>query len=123
MFDGANGVGAQKMKEFLTFLGDSIQMEIVNDGTQPGDVLNADCGADFVKVQQTSPKGLKETRGERCVSVDGDADRVIYFYNDKESGQFAMLDGDRIATLGNEKNSEKLKKKTLKYFSFILWRF
>ncbi|XP_059083054.1 phosphoacetylglucosamine mutase-like [Tigriopus californicus] len=99
MFDGANGVGAQKMKEFLTFLGDSIQMEIVNDGTQPGDVLNGDCGADFVKVQQTSPKGLEKTRGERCVSVDGDADRVMYFYNDKESGQFAMLDGDRIATL------------------------
>eukprot|EP00095_Tigriopus_kingsejongensis_P008784 maker-scaffold120_size336265-snap-gene-1.10 protein:Tk08784 transcript:maker-scaffold120_size336265-snap-gene-1.10-mRNA-1 annotation:"hypothetical protein TcasGA2_TC011920" len=99
MYDGANGVGAQKMKDFLPFLGDSIQIQIVNDGTQAGDVLNADCGADFVKVQQTSAKGLKDTRGVRCVSVDGDADRVMYFYNDKDSGQFAMLDGDRVATL------------------------
>jgi phosphoacetylglucosamine mutase len=32
------------------------------------------------------------------VSVDGDADRVIYFFvDDKE--KFHMLDGDRIATL------------------------
>ncbi len=35
----------------------------------------------------------------RCVAVDGDADRVMYFYND-ESGKFCMLDGDKIATLG-----------------------
>ncbi len=36
--------------------------------------------------------------GERCVTVDGDADRVIYFYTTEEEG-FVMLDGDRIATL------------------------
>ncbi len=35
----------------------------------------------------------------RCVSVDGDADRVIYFFIDA-GGCFHMLDGDKIATLG-----------------------
>lgn len=34
----------------------------------------------------------------RCVSIDGDADRVVYFYTD-ELGKFHLLDGDRIATL------------------------
>lgn len=34
----------------------------------------------------------------RCVSVDGDADRIVYFFTD-ENNQFHLLDGDRIATL------------------------
>lgn len=34
----------------------------------------------------------------RCVSLDGDADRLIYYYID-ESQAFHMLDGDRIAIL------------------------
>ena len=32
------------------------------------------------------------------MSVDGDADRVIYYYVD-ETNKFHLLDGDRIATL------------------------
>ena len=36
--------------------------------------------------------------GERCCSFDGDADRVMYFFNDGK--RFRMLDGDKIATLG-----------------------
>lgn len=34
----------------------------------------------------------------RCVSIDGDADRVVYYYLD-EYEKFHLLDGDRIATL------------------------
>lgn len=32
------------------------------------------------------------------MSVDGDADRVVYYYMD-ENNKFHLLDGDRIATL------------------------
>ena len=39
--------------------------------------------------------------GVRCVSVDGDADRVVYFFKDKSTSKFVLLDGDKIATLGN----------------------
>ena len=54
--DGANGVGAGKLKAMLTseFLGDSLDVTIVNDGTASGDVLNHQCGADFVKVKSAS---------------------------------------------------------------------
>jgi len=63
------------------------------------DALNEKCGADFVKVCQKVPKNFENfVSGERCVTIDGDADRVIYFYTTKEEG-FVMLDGDKIATL------------------------
>ena len=50
--DGANGVGAGKLKAMLSseFLGESLDVTIVNDGTASGDVLNHQCGADYVKV-------------------------------------------------------------------------
>lgn len=34
----------------------------------------------------------------KCVSVDGDADRVVYYYLDQDD-KFHLLDGDKIATL------------------------
>lgn len=40
---------------------------------------------------------------QRCVSLDGDADRLVYFYFRKDSSQdstqFRLLDGDKIAIL------------------------
>ena len=36
--------------------------------------------------------------GERCASFDGDADRIVYFYKDKER-KFRLVDGDKIASL------------------------
>ena len=41
---------------------------------------------------------MESVTGERCCSFDGDADRVMYFFNDGD--RFRMLDGDKIATLG-----------------------
>ncbi len=99
-FDGANGVGAPKMRRLLAHLGDCLRVDIFNSGEDDGQVLNLGCGADFVKVQQAAPAGMEKVGpGERCVSVDGDADRVIFFFSD-EAGRFHMLDGDKIATLG-----------------------
>ena len=136
--DGANGVGAGKLKAMLPreFLGDSLDLTIVNDGTADGDVLNHQCGADFVKVsfrfthlfahhtcaalhyfrqvEQRSPKGLESVVGERCCSFDGDADRVMYFFNDGK--RFRMLDGDKIATLGKMEISY-LRQRKLQCFS------
>lgn len=94
VFDGANGVGAPSMAEFRQRLEGVLEVEMTNTGEGE---LNSGCGADFVKVTQGAPKGMKMTNGTRCVSVDGDADRVLYYY---ESAQgFRLLDGDRIATL------------------------
>ena len=35
---------------------------------------------------------------ERSASLDGDADRLVYYYMDDEK-QFHLLDGDKIATM------------------------
>lgn len=49
-------------------------------------------------MQQKWPEGVPQTTNVRCVSVDGDADRVIYSYLDNNK-KYHMLDGDKIATL------------------------
>lgn len=51
-----------------------------------------------MKVQQKAPEGIPHVPNARCVSVDGDADRIVYYFTD-ENGTFHLLDGDRIATL------------------------
>ncbi|KAK7108953.1 phosphoacetylglucosamine mutase-like isoform X2 [Littorina saxatilis] len=94
--DAANGVGAPKVKLLQGRLGDLLQLHITNDGSQGK--LNHRCGADFVKVQQQGPDGLKVEPSMRCASFDGDADRIVFFYLDKQK-TFHLLDGDKIATL------------------------
>ncbi|KAM9315628.1 phosphoacetylglucosamine mutase [Gastrophryne carolinensis] len=94
--DGANGIGALKLKEMETFLQPVLSIQLFNDCSKGK--LNYMCGADYVKVQQKPPEGLDMKPGERCCSFDGDADRIVYYYNDSE-GHFHLLDGDKIATL------------------------
>lgn len=51
--DGANGVGALKMKALQEYLGNSLEVSIFNSGDGK---LNYQCGADYVKVGQKSPQ-------------------------------------------------------------------
>lgn len=95
MFDGANGVGAAKMNICSQHLGDSVRVQLYNGGTG---TLNYLCGADYVKMQQCAPHGVPKSTNARCVSIDGDADRIVYYYIDAND-KFHLLDGDRIATL------------------------
>ncbi|CRL00297.1 CLUMA_CG013570, isoform A [Clunio marinus] len=95
LFDGANGVGSLKMLAFNRKLEGALQCVVCNSNGK----INYECGADFVKTNQKPPTGLPiAPANTRCVSVDGDADRVVYFFID-EDGKFHLLDGDRIATL------------------------
>ncbi|XP_066524593.1 phosphoacetylglucosamine mutase [Hoplias malabaricus] len=96
LVDGANGIGALKLRELEIFLESALQVLLFNDGSNGK--LNYMCGADYVKVQQKSPKGMGMEAGQRCCSFDGDADRIVYYYNDSV-GCFHLLDGDKIATL------------------------
>lgn len=98
MFDGANGVGARKMLQFIKRMGNCLNVEVFNNGNKGK--VNHNCGADYVKMNQMVPTGMPENvePNTRCVTVDGDADRVLYFFTD-ENNQFHLLDGDRIATL------------------------
>ncbi|XP_028296072.1 phosphoacetylglucosamine mutase [Gouania willdenowi] len=94
--DGANGIGALKVREMESHLQRELQISLFNDGSKGK--LNHQCGADFVKVQQKPPTGIKVSPGERCCSFDGDADRIVYYFTDSD-GTFHLLDGDKMATL------------------------
>ncbi|KAM4771947.1 phosphoacetylglucosamine mutase [Rhinophrynus dorsalis] len=94
--DGANGIGALKLKEMEQHLQPALSVQLFNDGSKGK--LNYVCGADYVKVQQKPPGGIEMKCNERCCSYDGDADRIVYYYNDS-AGHFHLLDGDKIATL------------------------
>ena len=94
--DGANGVGALKIRKLVKHLQGTLSVVVFNDGSSGK--LNEKCGADYVKLHQCAPDGMDISPGDRCVTFDGDADRVLYFYCDKDC-KFHLLDGDRIATL------------------------
>uniref|UniRef100_A0A8C5Q3A3 Phosphoacetylglucosamine mutase n=1 Tax=Leptobrachium leishanense TaxID=445787 RepID=A0A8C5Q3A3_9ANUR len=94
--DGANGIGALKLKEMEQHLKPVLSVKLYNEGFSGK--LNCQCGADYVKVQQKPPQGIDLKPAERCCSFDGDADRIVYFYKEND-GTFHLLDGDKIATL------------------------
>ena len=56
VFDGANGVGAVSMAQFQPLVASSLSVTICNNGQEGGE-LNSGCGADYVKVKQTLPRG------------------------------------------------------------------
>ena len=100
--DCANGVGAIALETLATHLGSLLPIKALNTSlTTPG-ALNKDCGADYVKTSQHPPPSLASTinanPGVRACSFDGDADRIVYYYNDA-SGRFRLLDGDKIAVM------------------------
>ncbi|XP_043507439.1 phosphoacetylglucosamine mutase isoform X2 [Frieseomelitta varia] len=111
LLDAANGVGAIAAKEFQKYLGTTLAINIYNDGYGK---LNFMCGADFVKVEQVPPVNFHAKRNFRSVSIDGDADRIVYFYVD-EYEKFHILDGDKIATLIAEYLKELLKESHLSF--------
>lgn len=100
LVDCANGVGAPTAETLVHYLGDTLPLRLVNVATTTPGALNNSCGADYVKTSQKLPPSLNGVLqpGERACSLDGDADRIIYYYMD-ERNQFHMLDGDKIAAL------------------------
>ena len=64
-----------------------------------GDIVNLGCGADFVQKEIKPAKNCE--RAAVCVSLDGDADRAVYFVPAAADGSapFLLFDGDKIAAL------------------------
>jgi Phosphomannomutase len=98
--DCANGVGGPAAATLSQYLGSTLPIALENASTTTPGALNNACGADFVKTTQKLPPSLTSRLqpGQRGCSLDGDADRLMYFYLD-DRGQFHMLDGDKIAAL------------------------
>ncbi len=65
-----------------------------------------------MKLYQKAPEGLPLTNFPKYCSIDGDADRLIYFFIDTNK-QFRILDGDRFSVLFASFLSIKLKEANL----------
>ncbi|KAI5645642.1 phosphoglucomutase/phosphomannomutase, alpha/beta/alpha domain I domain-containing protein [Phthorimaea operculella] len=95
--DGANGVGGKKLNIIKKTLDGELDLVLYNIGGNGGK-LNLNCGADFVKVSQKPPVGVEHAPNQRVASLDGDGDRLVYYFLD-DNNKMHLLDGDRIATL------------------------
>lgn len=108
--DCANGVGAAKLAALAEAIGQTssdgcvLSMDLRNVEGEPGS-LNNSVGADYVQKEKRAPAhGSFETLGpsQRCVSVDGDADRLVYFrkkMDGSNENSVELFDGDKIAAL------------------------
>ncbi|EPX74965.1 N-acetylglucosamine-phosphate mutase [Schizosaccharomyces octosporus yFS286] len=98
--DCANGVGSLPLEELSKRLKDYIDIRLINNDSCNYKYLNNGCGADHVKTTQSPPVNLvdKMIPNQLYASVDGDADRIVFYFTDKEK-KFHLLDGDRISIL------------------------
>ena len=102
VIDCADGVGGVK----LSSLGEAVApyglaFDLRNRGDEPTSSLNDGVGSDFVQKGKTIPtRGGFENlpAGTRCVSIDGDADRLVYFQT-TAAGGVDLVDGDQLAVL------------------------
>uniref|UniRef100_A0A0N4Z3N8 Phosphoacetylglucosamine mutase n=1 Tax=Parastrongyloides trichosuri TaxID=131310 RepID=A0A0N4Z3N8_PARTI len=95
--DAAYGVGNPKDKDNVLMSNGYLKIDLGNDKI-PG-ILNHESGADYVKMNKTIPKCCQyEGAPKKCVSFDGDADRIVYFYQ-KVNEPFCLIDGDKIAAI------------------------
>ena len=109
--DCANGVGFSAMKLLGPMIESSLPIRLICTDIEDATSLNYNCGADYVKTGQRLPPAMTDILkpGQRACSLDGDADRVVFYYlsggadeavrGSKSEGKFRLLDGDKIATL------------------------
>ncbi|XP_026385423.1 phosphoacetylglucosamine mutase-like [Papaver somniferum] len=98
--DGANGVGGEKLEVVKKTLS-SLVIQIRNSGREGEGVLNQGVGADFVQKEKIVPSGFGQIDvGKRCASLDGDADRFVYFHVlPGSNNKIELVDGDKILSL------------------------
>lgn len=90
--DCANGVGTKVLQDLEYPI-------LVNTNVESHSLLNNKCGSDYVCSNQCLPTiyGSQFKQNQLYASLDGDADRCIFFYKDNEG--FHLLNGDYISVL------------------------
>ncbi|XVF18661.1 hypothetical protein REPUB_Repub11eG0042100 [Reevesia pubescens] len=99
VIDGADGVGGDKLEVLKNML-TGLVVEVSNSG-KGGGLLNDGVGADYVQKEKIVPRGFGSNDvGIRCASLDGDADRLVYFsVTTNGNWNIDLVDGDKILSL------------------------
>ena len=125
--DSACGVGYDAVKELENaILNTKTSLALITtlnaqNGPQDGP-LNDSCGSDHVKTLFLPPTWWKQMNKDKdnnqndnynypyCCSIDGDADRIVFFGQTSKNELSEFLDGDKIAILIAHVLQEKLSK-------------
>eukprot|EP00466_Bigelowiella_natans_P000651 jgi/Bigna1/66564/fgenesh1_pg.1_\ len=109
--DCANGVGAVALKNLAPLFKRALEIEAFNVDTDSKGKLNESCGAEHVQKSRQLPQGIDVSsssssssfEGIPHCSLDGDADRIVFFLPEaKHANKMRLLDGDKIAALVTE---------------------
>ncbi len=90
--DCSNGISGLILEKLKT----KNNINLINTCTSNFSLLNYKCGSDYVFNNHTFPIKNIENDSLYC-SLDGDADRIIFYFQDNE--KFCLLDGDKICAL------------------------
>ncbi|CAK90292.1 unnamed protein product (macronuclear) [Paramecium tetraurelia] len=96
VIDGAEGVGGIWMKQFQERLATLLTIKRINYGEE-SHLLNDCCGSEFVQKEKKLPKCFVYDPTYRYASLDGDADRLVYYSFNENKLQ--IIEGDRFAIL------------------------
>ncbi|KAL6532541.1 hypothetical protein OROGR_014511 [Orobanche gracilis] len=97
ILDGADVVGGEKLQKLKAELSSLLAIDVRNCGEG---VLNEGVGADYVQKEKVVPRGFGPAdAGIRCASLDGDADRLVYFLVLPNSNKTDLVDGDKALSL------------------------
>lgn len=105
--DCANGVGGIQIPKVHAALSKYLDIKLFNAGEGE---LNHNCGAEHLQKARLIPENtdLVKHLGQRMASVDGDADRLVYWFLHPVTKTFQLLDGDAIAVLAGRFIYEQL---------------
>jgi len=77
--DCGDGIGGPRLTDFNKYL--KFNLHLINSGVGDKIYLNDLCGAEHVQKQRKQPRNFETVPNhEKCISFDGDADRIIYLY-------------------------------------------
>ena len=98
LLDCANGSGKVAINEFIPLIKHKLQITMINTDHKG---INHQSGAEHVQKTKTIPRHVDPKRdcGKKCASLDGDADRLVYFYLPDDKTPLRVLDGDKISAL------------------------
>lgn len=95
--DCANGIGSKILQDVCKLNKNRNIYTLVNTNMNDFNKLNDGCGSDFVVNNKILPCNM-ELRNHLYASLDGDADRIVFYYLN-EQYKFQLLNGDKISAL------------------------
>ena len=95
IIDCANGIGSITMKEVIK---KKLNIRCINNNTTIYEKLNYNCGSEYVVNSKKIPENVYD-KDKLYASLDGDADRVVFYFYSSNLNKLCILNGDKISAL------------------------